>query len=339
LLNLVTPGDAYRGPLLDVRDLCVSFFDGKVWRETLKDVSFAIEPGEVVGIVGESGCGKSLTALSILGLLPSYGARRTGQIHFEGRDLATLSERDMRDVRGRRIGMVFQEPMSALDPVFPVGEQIAETVRRHFQVSRREANERAVEALAAVGIASPAQAVKMYPASLSGGMRQRVLIAIALACEPRLLIADEPTTALDVTIQAQIMDLLLELGQRTGTAILFITHNLGLVAESCRRMLTMYAGQVVEDGRVRDILGRPFHPYTAGLLGSIPRAALRKTRLTAIPGRVPSVNEMPDGCRFAPRCTYAQPRCREPQHLIEDRDARHVRCCRFGEIVLAGASA
>jgi peptide/nickel transport system ATP-binding protein len=339
LVNLVAAAERTRGPLLDVRNLCVSFYDGEVWRETLKDVSFAVEPGEVVGIVGESGCGKSLTALSILSLLPRQGARLTGQMHFEGRDLVKLSEREMRDVRGRRISMVFQEPMSALDPVFPIGEQIAETVRRHFRVSGREANERAIEALAAVGIPSPRQAVKMYPASLSGGMRQRVLIAMALVCEPRLLIADEPTTALDVTIQAQIMDLLLELGQRTGTAILFITHNLGLVAESCKRMLTMYAGQVVEDGAVRDILARPLHPYTAGLLGSIPRSALRKNRLQAIPGRVPSVSEMPSGCRFAPRCTYVEPRCREPQPLIEGRDARHVRCCRVSELVLEGASA
>jgi len=339
MVSFATVGDAQRGPLLDVRNLCVAFYDGEVWRETLKDVSFAVEPGEVVGIVGESGCGKSLTALSILGLLPQYGARRTGEMHFEGQDLAQLSEREMRDVRGRCISMVFQEPMSALDPVFPVGEQIAETVRRHFRVNRKEANERAMEALSAVGIPSPQQAMKMYPASLSGGMRQRVLIAMALVCEPRLLIADEPTTALDVTIQAQIMDLLLELGQRTGTAILFITHNLGLVAESCRRMLTMYAGQVVEDGSVRDILGRPFHPYTAGLLGSIPRAALRKTRLSAIPGRVPSVSEMPGGCRFEPRCNYAEPRCHLPQELVESQDARHVRCCRFGEFVLTGAPA
>ena len=262
-----------------MRDLSVGFSDGDDWHEVLNEVSFAVKPGEVVGIVGESGCGKSLTALSILGLLPKHGARLTGQILFEGRDLTKLSERQLRDVRGRRISMVFQEPMSALDPVFPVGTQIVETVRRHFKIGKREAEERAVEALDAVGISSPRQAVKMYPSSLSGGMRQRVLIAIALVCEPRLLIADEPTTALDVTIQAQIMDLLLELGQRTGTAILFITHNLGLVAESCRRMLTMYAGQVVEDGRVRDILARPFHPYTAGLLGSIPQAARRKTLL------------------------------------------------------------
>jgi peptide/nickel transport system ATP-binding protein len=198
--------------------------------------------------------------------------------------------------------------------------------------------ERTIEALAAVGIPLPQQAANMYPASLSGGMRQRVLIAMALVCEPRLLIADEPTTALDVTIQAQIMDLLLDLGQRTGTAILFITHNLGLVAESCRRMLTMYAGQVVEDGQVRDILARPLHPYTAGLLSSIPRAAKRKTVLSSIPGRVPAPDEMPPGCRFAPRCTLTEPRCLAPQVLVESSSARHVRCCRFGEFVLAGAA-
>jgi peptide/nickel transport system ATP-binding protein len=326
-------------PLLDVRNLSVAFHDGEAWGEVLKDVSFAVMPGEVVGIVGESGCGKSLTALSILALLPRRGARLTGEILFEGRDLTRLSERDMRDVRGRRISMVFQEPMSALDPVFTVGDQIVETVRSHFRVGRREARERAVESLAAVGIASPRQAVAMYPSSLSGGMRQRVMIAMAVVCEPRLLVADEPTTALDVTIQAQIMDLLLDLGQRTGTAILFITHNLGLVAESCRRVLTMYAGQVVEDGPVRDILARPLHPYTAGLLGSIPQSGRRKTTLPSIPGRVPSAYEMPPGCRFAPRCQYVEQPCLVPQPIVALRDARHVRCRRSGELALPGAAA
>jgi peptide/nickel transport system ATP-binding protein len=327
-------------PILDVRDLSVAFHDGEAWGEVLKNVSFAVERGEVVGIVGESGCGKSLTALSILGLLPRRGVRLAGEILFEGRDLAKLSQRAMRDVRGRRISMVFQEPMSALDPVFTVGTQILETVRSHFKIGRREALERTVEALAAVGIPSPRQAIAMYPMSLSGGMRQRVMIAMALVCEPRLLVADEPTTALDVTIQAQIMDLLLELGGRTGTAILFITHNLGLVAQSCRRMLTMYAGQVVEDGPVRDILARPRHPYTAGLLGSIPQSGRRKSVLPSIPGRVPSAHEMPPGCRFAPRCTHVEPACLTPQALVASDDtARHVRCRRAGELALPGAAA
>jgi peptide/nickel transport system ATP-binding protein len=324
--------------LLSVRNLSISFNNGGGWLQTLKDVSLDVRPAEVVGIVGESGCGKSLTALSILGLLPRRGCRREGKILFEGRDLVPLGESAMRQVRGRRIGMIFQEPMSALDPVFTVGDQIAETVRTHFSVSRKEGWERAVAALDAVGIPGARNCASLYPMSLSGGMRQRVMIAMALVCEPRLLIADEPTTALDVTIQAQIVELLLELGSRTGTAILFITHNLGLVAESCARMLTMYAGQVVEDGPVEEILTRPWHPYTAGLLGSLPHAAQRKTRLPSIPGRVPSAHEMPPGCRFVPRCGFALPPCEKPQELERLGD-RHVRCWRHNELSLAGATA
>ena len=303
----------------------------------LSNVALTVKRGETVGIVGESGCGKSLTALSILGLLPRRDCRRTGEILFEGNDIARYGEGEMRRVRGRRIGMIFQEPMSALDPVFTVGEQIAETVRTHFPVSPREAAARAVDALAAVKIPSPKQCAAMYPMSLSGGMRQRVMIAMALVCEPRLLIADEPTTALDVTIQAQIMELLLELGQRTGTALLFITHNLGLIAESCERMLTMYAGQVVEDGPVEAILTRPLHPYTAGLLESLPHGHERKTKLSSIPGRVPSTHEMPEGCRFGPRCTYFENGCGEPQtlRLIAERQ---VRCVRSETLSLAGSS-
>ncbi len=337
------PGVAAAENLLSVRNLSISFNSGSgQWLQTLKDVSLDVKPGEVVGVVGESGCGKSLTALSILGLLPRRGCLRTGEIIFEGRDLVPLGESAMRKVRGRRIGMIFQEPMSALDPVFTVGDQIAETVRTHFPVTRKEASERAVAALAAVGIPSPRNCSSMYPMSLSGGMRQRVMIAMALVCEPRLLIADEPTTALDVTIQAQIVDLLLELGSRTGTALLFITHNLGLVAESCARMLTMYAGQVVEDGPVEEILSRPFHPYTAGLLASLPHIGQRKSRLPSIPGRVPSAHEMPAGCRFEPRCAYAQIPCREPQvleHVGASHETRHVRCWRHGVLDLAGATA
>jgi len=325
------------GVLLEVRDLCVSFRDEAGWQRMLDNVSLTVAGGEVVGIVGESGCGKSLTALSILGLLPRRGCLRTGEIRFEGRDIARFGEVEMRRVRGRRIGMIFQEPMSALDPVFTVGDQIAETVRTHFPVTRHEAGERAVAALSDVGIAAPRDCAAMYPMSLSGGMRQRVMIAMALVCEPRLLIADEPTTALDVTIQAQIVELLLDLGRRTGTAILFITHNLGLIAESCTRMLTMYAGQVVEDGLVEEILTRPLHPYTAGLLESLPHRRLRKSKLSAIPGRVPSSRDMPVGCRFSPRCRYAIAGCREPQALVSD-GGRQVRCLRHRELHLAGAA-
>ena len=331
--RLTLPGEN----LLDIRNLCVFFRGDSGWLQMLKDVSLTVKPGEIVGLVGESGCGKSLTALSVLNLLPLRGCRRAGQILFEGEDLVPVSEAGMRQVRGRRIGMIFQEPMSALDPVFTVGTQISETVLAHLDVSRKEAEERAVAALADVGIASPRNVAAMYPMSLSGGMRQRVMIAIALICEPRLLIADEPTTALDVTIQAQIMDLLLELGSRTGIAILFITHNLGLVAESCSRMLTMYAGEIVEDGPVQDILARPLHPYTAGLLGSLPHRQARKSRLTSIPGRVPSITEMPAGCRFGPRCTYAQPECNTPQVLLP-LGARHVRCRRHDTLSLAGST-
>ncbi|MGH6989353.1 MAG: ABC transporter ATP-binding protein [Stellaceae bacterium] len=326
------------GVLLDVRDLDLWFRDEGGWLQVLNKVGFDVRPGEVVGIVGESGCGKSVTALSILGLLPRQGVKRSGNILFEGHDLATLSERQMRAVRGRRIGMVFQEPMSALDPVFTVGAQIAETVRTHFGGSHRAAKARTVAALDAVGIPSPAQCAEMYPMSLSGGMRQRVMIAMALVCEPRLLIADEPTTALDVTIQAQIVALMLELGSRTGTAILFITHNLGLVAESCTRMVTMYAGEVVEEGAVEAILERPYHPYTAGLLASLPHGRERKSRLTSIPGRVPSAREMPQGCRFSPRCTHVAAVCAAPQRL-EDAGGRQVRCARYRSLTLGGATA
>jgi peptide/nickel transport system ATP-binding protein len=323
-------------PLLAVRNLCISFRDEDGWVQMVNNVAFTVKRGETVGIVGESGCGKSVTALSILDLLPKRGTRRTGTIQFDGRNIAALSEAGMRKVRGRQIGMVFQEPMSALDPVFTVGDQIAETVRTHFPVGAREGKERAVHALELVRIAAPASVATMYPMSLSGGMRQRVMIAMALVCEPKLLIADEPTTALDVTIQAQIMELLLELGQRTGTALLFITHNLGLIAESCNRMLTMYAGEVVEEGQVEAILQRPLHPYTAGLLESLPGRRAPKSRLSSIPGRVPSARGMPAGCRFAPRCTYAIAACQAPQQL-RDAGEREVRCVRAETLQLAGA--
>jgi peptide/nickel transport system ATP-binding protein len=324
--------------LLAVEGLSISFATGAGWAEVVRDVSFAVGPGETVGIVGESGCGKSVTALSVLGLLPRRTARVTGRIGFEGIDLLTLDEPTLRRVRGKRIGMIFQEPMTALDPVFTVGAQIDETVRTHLKLGRRAARERTVEALAAVGIAAPRHCADQYPMSLSGGMRQRVMIAMALVCEPRLVIADEPTTALDVTVQAQIIELLLELGRRTGTALLFITHDLGVVAQSCTRMVTMYAGEVVEEAAVDDVLEHPLHPYSSGLLRSLPRLSARKSRLPSIGGRVPSAADMPAGCRFAPRCAYAVDACALPQTL-ESAGAHRVRCCRHAALSLPGAVA
>ena len=301
-------------------------------------VGFDIRPGERVGIVGESGGGKTVTGLALLRLLPTQSAAIGGRVLFKGQNLLRLTERQMRRVRGRQIAMIFQEPMTALDPVFSVGEQIAETLRTHFGLRTGEARARAIDALAAVGIPSPSQRYHDYPHQLSGGMRQRVMIAVALACEPDLLIADEPTTALDVTVQAQIIDLLLTLSERTGTALLFITHDLGVVAQACSRVLTMYAGEVVEDAPTDDVLVSPRHPYTSGLLRSLPRLAEYKALLPSIPGRVPAPLDMPTGCRFAPRCPHARPTCARPQTL-ECEGNHAVRCIRHHELDLPGAVA
>ena len=327
-------------PLLAVRDLSIAFRGPQGEVQATRGIDFSLQPGERVGIVGESGCGKTITGLSILGLLPARSSRVTGRIEFEGRDLLTLSPREMRAIRGARIGMICQEPVSALDPVFTVGEQIAESLRTHRGFTRRQAREQAIQALDAVGIPLPQRRVDEYPHQLSGGMRQRAMIAIALACEPRLLIADEPTTALDVTIQAQIIRLLADLSRRSGTALLFITHDLGVVAETCDRLLTMYAGEVVEDARVDDALVRPRHPYTSGLLRSIPRLSPRKSVLPSVPGRVPSLTAMPSGCRFQPRCAHTGPDCGQPQALQPvDDSGRRARCIRQSELALPGALA
>jgi peptide/nickel transport system ATP-binding protein len=323
-------------PLLEVRNFSAALSrDGKSG-QILKDVSFSVQPGERVGIVGESGCGKSVTGLAILGLIPNAFRHLSGEILFNGENLLGLSSSGLRRVRGRQISMIFQEPMTTLDPVFTVGEQISETLRTHFPVSKREAKERAIDVLARVGIPAPRHRYDDYPHQLSGGMRQRAMIAIALVCEPRLIIADEPTTALDVTVQAQIIKLLVELSEQIGTALLFITHDIGVVAESCQRMLTMYAGQVVEDSPVDPFLLRPYHPYSSGLLRSIPSLSPRKSLLPSIPGRVPSAFEMPEGCRFQPRCSYAESRCSARQVLENARDDRSVACCRHDELVLSG---
>ncbi len=323
--------------LLDVRGLSLSFATAEGELPITKNVSFSIKPGERVGIVGESGCGKTVTGLSLLRLLPPQSARVKGEILFEGTDLAGLSPRQMRAVRGRDIAMIFQEPMSALDPVFTVGDQISEAYRAHFPASRAEGRQRAIAALAEVGIPAPERRCDEYPHQLSGGMRQRVMIAMALICKPKLLIADEPTTALDVTVQAQITDLLRSLSERTGTALIFITHDLGVVAEVCTRMITMYAGEVVEDAPVDDALLRPRHPYTSGLLRSLPGLSQRRGVLPSIPGRVPSPNGMPAGCRFRPRCAHAAPSCEREQPMIEVETGRMARCWRAPELVLPGA--
>jgi peptide/nickel transport system ATP-binding protein len=324
-------------PLLAVRDLSIAFHQRSGVTAITRDISFSIRPGERVGRVGESGCGKTGTGLSLLRLLPERSVRIQGQILFEGRDLAKLSQRQMRAIRGREISMIFQEPMSALDPVFTIGEQLSETLRAHEKISRKDARERAIAALAEVGIPAPERRYDEYPHQFSGGMRQRVMIAMALICKPRLIIADEPTTALDVTVQAQIIDLLCQLSDDTGAALLFITHDLGVVAETCSRMLTMYAGEVVEDAPIDDVLRRPRHPYTSGLLRSLPGLSPRGAELPSIPGRVPSPGEMPQGCRFLDRCPYATEDCEQFQPMQAIDDTRLARCWRARELQLPGA--
>jgi peptide/nickel transport system ATP-binding protein len=323
--------------LMSVRGLGIRFKTAQgVWQATRK-IDFDIAPGERVGIVGESGCGKTITGLSILRLLPNNLARLDGSILFGGIDLASCSAGTMRSIRGRRIAMIFQEPMSALDPVFTVGHQIAETLRVHSHVSKAEARAQTIDMLRRVGIASPERRIDEYPHQLSGGMRQRVMIAAALICGPQLLIADEPTTALDVTVQAQILELLRGLSEKSKTALMLITHDLGVVAETCSRVITMYAGEVIEDAAVDAALVRPLHPYTSGLLRSLPHLSPRLGRLPSIPGRVPSIADMPRGCRFKARCPHAVTGCEAEQELLDAGDGRKVRCWRFRELELSGA--
>ncbi|MBX3031326.1 MAG: ABC transporter ATP-binding protein [Chloroflexi bacterium] len=313
--------------LLEVRDLRTHFhvMDGVV--RAVDGVSFGIRPGQTLGVVGESGCGKSVTAMTIMRLLQTPPARiASGQVLFEGRDLLALSEDDMRRLRGNDIAMIFQEPMSSLNPVFTIGSQISEAVRQHFKVDKREALDRTIEALRLVGISFPERRVKQFPHELSGGMRQRVMIAMALACEPKLLIADEPTTALDVTIQAQILDLIRAIQERTGTAVMLVTHDLGVVAEMAEDVVVMYAGRVVEHGAVEDVLLRPRHPYTEGLLASIPSKGMRGQRLSVIRGSVPSPFNMPRGCNFGPRCPYRFEPCTELDPRADDEDRSRVAC-------------
>jgi peptide/nickel transport system ATP-binding protein len=320
-------------PLLDIRGLKTHFKTDDGWLHAVDGVDIAIDAGETVCVVGESGCGKSVTAQSILRLLPSPPARVVeGSIRFEGQDLLALDDAAMRDIRGNRIAMIFQEPMTSLNPVLTVGYQIAESLVRHQAMGRADAEARAAEMLALVGIAEPARRVREYPHQLSGGMRQRVMIAMALACNPRLLIADEPTTALDVTIQAQILDLMRDLKSKVGAAIMLITHDLGVVAEMAERVVVMYAGRKVEEAPVEELFARPLHPYTRGLLGSMPRLGASAQgdtpeRLSEIAGVVPSLREPIPGCAFAPRCTLATERCRAAAPALEEMGPRHVVAC------------
>ena len=321
-------------PLLAVDDLVTTFSTEEGLVTPVDGVSFTVERGETVGVVGESGCGKSVTSLSILRLVPSPPGRiAQGRILFEGQDLLTLSEREMRAIRGRDIAMIFQEPMTSLNPVFTCGDQILEALRRHQKVSATEARDQALELLHLVGIPLPEQRLGAYPHQLSGGMRQRIMIAMALCCHPRLLIADEPTTALDVTIQAQILDLLRHLKKQLSMAVLLITHDLGVVAETAERVVVMYAGKVVEEAPVRTLFHTPRHPYTEGLLRSIPRLDERRESLPVIDGMVPNLLDLPSGCRFHPRCPRAERRCREEAPALRSFGEGHRVACwqAFGE--------
>ena len=314
-------------PLLEIDSL-------RTWFDTLSGtvravdgVSFTVQAGQTLGVVGESGCGKSVTALSILRLLPTPPARHLGAIRYRGTNLLDFSEREMRQIRGNRISMIFQEPMTSLNPVLTVGRQIAETVLVHQEVNRAEAMQRAVEMLRLVQIPEPERRAREYPHQLSGGMRQRVMIALALACNPELLIADEPTTALDVTIQAQILDLIKRLQKELGMGVMLITHDLGVVAESCDRVVVMYAGRKVEESSVLALFSQPLHPYTRALMASMPAMNSQLKRLTEIPGMVPSPHELGRGCAFAARCQYAQQRCVDENPPLTSQGEDHVVAC------------
>src|SRR6266545_3518056 len=308
-------GSTGEGNLLEVQDLVTEFRTEHGTVRAVDRLSFEIGPGQTLGVVGESGSGKSVTALSIMRLIPDPPGRIAGgAIRYRGRNLLDLADREMRDIRGHKISMIFQEPMTSLNPVFTAGDQVAEAVRLHQRKTRAEALRVAIEMFRLVGIPSPAERARSYPHQLSGGMRQRVMIAMALACRPDLLIADEPTTALDVTIQAQILDLLKKLQDELGMSIMLITHDLGVVAETCEEVVVMYAGRVVERARTASLFAAPRHHYTAGLLRSVPSyGAPAGARLIEIPGMVPSLHELPRGCKFQERCPAVQERCREAE--------------------------
>ena len=320
--------------LLDVQGLTTAFMTGRGEITAIEDVSFSLKEGEILGIVGESGSGKSVTALTIMGLLPQPPARiAAGKVMFQGQDLTKLSAREMQRIRGPGIAMIFQEPMTSLNPVFSIGDQIMETIRAHENLPAAALRKRAIDMLDKVGIPSAARRLDDYPHQMSGGQRQRVMIAIALACNPKLLIADEPTTALDVTIQAQILDLLMDLRDEFRMAIMIITHNMGVIAETADRVLVMYAGRVIEEAPVARVFDHPVHPYTRGLLECVPSITEDRARLIAIPGTLPDPARRPPGCRYSVRCRYAQPSCSEalPPLILEEAD-HWAACLRAKEL-------
>jgi oligopeptide/dipeptide ABC transporter ATP-binding protein len=313
--------------LLEIRNLSVAFTNGASSVEVISDLSLRVGGNESLGIVGESGSGKSVTSLAVMRLLPEKNTRVSGEILFKGRDLLSLSEAEMREIRGNRIAMIFQEPMTSLNPIHTCGAQIAESVRLHNKATKKEACARALELLELCGIPAPRQRMKEYPHQLSGGMRQRIMIAIALACNPELLIADEPTTALDVTIQAQILELMKSLRRDRDMGIIMITHDLGIVYDFCDRVVVVYTGEVVESAPVKSLFADPLHPYTRGLIGALPRLGVPAERLAAIEGMVPDAGDMPRGCHFHPRCARAVDRCREVHPALTALpDGRLVRC-------------
>jgi oligopeptide/dipeptide ABC transporter ATP-binding protein len=315
--------------LLDVRNLRTQFHTSAGVVRAVDGVSWDVRKGETVALVGESGCGKSVSALSVMRLVATPAGRIVdGEILFKGRNLLSLSEEEMRKIRGREIGMIFQEPMTSLNPVLSVGRQLTETLETHLGMTPAQANTRAVELLSLVGIPDGARRLRQYPHQFSGGMRQRIMIAMALSCDPALVLADEPTTALDVTIQAQILELMKSLSRRLGVAILMITHNLGVVARYADRVNVMYAGRIVERATAREIYANPRHPYTLGLLRSVPRLdEPRRARLQPIPGQPPDLSRLPVGCSFAPRCAYVVDRCREQAPPLDEVSTAHVSAC------------
>ena len=318
--------------LLEVKDLTTQFKRGKKdWITAVSGVSFQVRAGEIVGLVGESGCGKSVTSLSVMRLHSKDTTRISGDIVLGGKHVLDLSDKEMQAMRGNDVSMIFQEPMSALDPIMRIGDQLAEAITLHTDLSKDEVHKRSVAMLKSVGIPEPEMTLKNYPHELSGGMCQRVMIAMAMSCEPKLLIADEPTTALDVTIQAQILALMEQIRRERNTGILLITHDLGVVAEICSRVIVMYAGHVVEEAPVDELFKHPQHPYTQGLIASVPRLGRRVHRLPSIPGSVPDLAAMPDGCRFAPRCKYAQEKCRATDPALVKIAGDHTCSCLFSE--------